>query len=472
MVSLCTLESAHMKSLIRRLSSVAILASFVGLGWLGHKTHWQIPGLAGHAQEKTVAAQKEPARESAPKAAIAKAPVAAQTVSKQTTTPQAGDLPLPPDGTTDHIRLARAIERPWEDVIKAHAEVLYDRTRVADIGARVPGIVWAVCKKVGDTVRKGEPIVLLDSAEIGKAKANYLQARVECDLRRHHLQRLESIPNVVPERQLREAMSAVRESRVARYNTRQAMINLGIPVAEDALKDLSDEECASRIQFLGVPADIVATLDPATATANLIPMIAPFDGIVIRQDLVEGEGVEPMQPRVTVADLRNMWLQLDVRKEDAMRLSLDQTVTFETEGMPAAVEGRIDWIGTEVDETTRTVQARAVLDNPVCDAASGSRRLRAHSYGTADIAVRSSPVAVLVPSTAVQWTGNEYVVFVPSKNDDDNFDPRPIRPGSSRDGWTEVLSGISSGEPVVTVGSHALKSELGRQRLANAQALR
>ena len=49
--------------------------------------------------------------------------------------------------------------------------------------------------------------------------------------------------------------------------------------------------------------------------ANLLPLVAPFDGVVVRRDLVIGEMADPARPSFVLADTRRLWLQLDVRQE-------------------------------------------------------------------------------------------------------------------------------------------------------------
>ena len=87
-------------------------------------------------------------------------------------------------------------------------------------------------------------------------------------------------------------------------------------------------------------------------------MTAPLDGVVVSRDVVAGEGVDASKVLLVVADTRRMWLNLDLRLEDARRLTLDQEVQFWPDGGRQA-GGRITWISTAADPKTRTVKARA-----------------------------------------------------------------------------------------------------------------
>jgi cobalt-zinc-cadmium efflux system membrane fusion protein len=265
---------------------------------------------------------------------------------------------------------------------------------------------------------------------------------------------------------MNEAEAEAREARFRRFNAQQTLINLGLPIRLEQLKGLSDEEMARKLQFLGLPKDVISELDPSTTTANLIPIIVPFDGVVIGREIVTGEVVEPSQPQFVIADVRKMWIMLDVRKEDAFRVALGQDILFETDGVPGDVHCKLTWISTEVDQKTRTVQVRAEVENPLIEPTGGpegQRRLRANTFGTGRIRVRLQPEAVVVPVNAVQWDGDVNVVFVPGE-EGKAFVARQVRIGGTTDDYVEILDGINAGEQVVTSGSHLLKSELERRR--------
>ena len=94
------------------------------------------------------------------------------------------------------------------------------------------------------------------------------------------------------------------------------------------------------------------------ATANLLPLLAPFDGIVIGQDIVNGEVVSTERMAIEIADMSHMVIKMNVREESAAQLKLGQPITFTA--ADAVVSGAISWISTEVDIKTRT--GRSALD--------------------------------------------------------------------------------------------------------------
>ena len=152
-------------------------------------------------------------------------------------------------------------------------------------------------------------------------------------------------------------------------------INLGLPINGKELEQLPENELAARIRFLGLPDSIVKGLDPQAATSNLLPIKTPLDGMVAERQVSAGELVDSTKNLFVIADLSRIWIVASVRQEDVDRLAMGQPVTFQADGHPGdkALSGDVSWISTEVDEKTRSMRARAVIDNP-------KEHLRAHTF--------------------------------------------------------------------------------------------
>lgn len=346
------------------------------------------------------------------------------------------------------------------EFVAANGEITYDQGRLARLSARVPGSVWRVEKNVGDPVRAGELLALIDAPEVGRTKAEFLQALAQLDGKSKTLERMRPAftQGAVPERQFREAEAAFQEANFRLLGARQALVNLGLPIQTDAMKDLPLEELARRVQFLGLPEEIAKTLDPKTTTASLLPVKAPFDGIVTAREAVAGEMVDPAKVLFVAADVRQMWLTLDVRLEDVNLATLGRSVRFRPDGSEDEVAGAITWISTAVDEKTRTVKVRADLANP-------EGKLRANTFGSGRIILREESKAILVPSEAVHWDGCCHIVFVRDKDYRKPdaykiFHVRKVRLGTKDEKHTEILVGVLPGENVASQGSGVLRSEL------------
>jgi len=253
-------------------------------------------------------------------------------------------------------------------------------------------------------------------------------------------------------------------------SAQQTLINLGMPIEWHAWQELSTDEVARRMQFLGLPREIVEPLDPAATTSNLIGIKSPLDGVVVERNAVAGEVVDNTRTLFVVADTSRMWLTLDVRQEETRLLSLGQQVRFRESGTAESdeVQGKVVWISTAADAHTRTVKIRADLPN-------ADGRLRANTFGTGRIVLRDEPKAIVVPSEAVHWEGCCHVVFVRDKKYLDADSPkyyriRKVRPGVTENGVTEIIAGLAPGEVIANKGSNVLAAQLLKSKLGEGCA--
>ncbi|MBS0208951.1 MAG: efflux RND transporter periplasmic adaptor subunit [Planctomycetes bacterium] len=366
------------------------------------------------------------------------------------------------------IELATVEQQPMEQHLVANAVVEYDQNRLAQLSVRTPGTVWRIEKQIGQPIREGDVLAVIEAVDIGKAKADFLQAIVAEELAAKTLERLQQVADSVPDRQVREAAAAAREAHITLHNKQQTLINLGLPIRLIDFANLSDDERVRRLHFLGLPPALTKTLDPEVATANLVALRAPFDGVVIGRGIALGEVVSPNQTQFTIADISRMWIKLDVRQEDAMLVRVGQRVAFHDDSSADVVVGTIDWISTAIDPQTRTLEVRAEVDNPMVPGTlagnAPQRALRANSFGSGRILVRETQTAFVVPSAAVQTVGEQHVVFV--SHGDVEFRPQMVELGVIGPEVTEVRSGLAAGQTIAARGSHVLKAELTRRRLS------
>jgi cobalt-zinc-cadmium efflux system membrane fusion protein len=366
------------------------------------------------------------------------------------------------------IKVTDVYRGPVVEAVAANGEVAYDQNRVANLAVPVPGKVWGVYKEVGRPVRRGEILALVDAGEVGKAKAEFLGALAQVEVRAEAVKRLTPVSGQsVAAAELIKARAELREAEIRLVGAQQALGNLGLSVRAEDYEGLPAREAGGRIQFLGLPEG--HGLDPRTTTANLLPVVAPLDGVLVSRSAVPGTQAEANRPLFVVADTSRLWLNLQVRQEDAGLIrgrnwrSPGHLVRFRPAGSEGEIEGRVLLVSTEVDEKTRTVRVLADLDN--ADAS-----LRANTFGAGRIILREEPKAVVVPSVAVQWEGDCHVVFVRDKDYAGKdaykvFHTRVVRPGARDGDRTEIIAGVLPGELVVTEGSGLLRSELLKNSL-------
>jgi cobalt-zinc-cadmium efflux system membrane fusion protein len=425
--------------------TLLVLVVLGGIGWWGYTHEWKIPRLTGGPEEKT---DEKKTDAKPPDAGGADAPLPPVTLDSEEAADKAGITAVPAEG------------RQVAEYVTANGEVEFDQTSLAHLAPRAPGTVWSVEKQaaLGHTVAPGTVLALVSAADVGRAKADFLQTLIQYQFRKTVLERAHSASAAIAERQVHEAEAAVQEARLRLFADQQTLLNFGFSLRLPDVLGMPDEKVVRHLRLLGLPDSVLQGRDTETLTSNLLPVTAPFEGTVVRRDAVVGETVTTATPLFTLADIRKVWIMLHVKLEDMGRLALGQEATFQAEGVREEVpSGKVAWISAEVDDKTHTLPVRIEVPNP-------AGRLRAHTFGTGRVLIRRRP-GLTVPNDAVQRDGEDTLVFV--RESPTVYHPRRVKLGlRTPDGLTEVLKGVGAGEMVVTKGSFVLKSEMQKERIA------
>jgi cobalt-zinc-cadmium efflux system membrane fusion protein len=322
------------------------------------------------------------------------------------------------------IATERARPGGLEVDIECTAHIDFDRNRLADIRASVPGVVREVKIDLGDRVDERAELFAVESPEIGD-----LQARLRAA--REHLQ----IARAFYDRQLElRAQEIVSDRQVE-------LAREGLETEEAELRSI---EVGLRIAGAGE-----SSLD------GTLRVRSPIAGTVVRRPATLGTFATSDVSLATIADTSRMWALLEVREADAGALRVGQPVTIRVDGLPGRpFTGTVTWIASEVDPRTRTVAARAEVEND-------GDLLRAEQFARAAIRVAESDDALVIPQEAVQRIGEESVIFV--RTGEGLYEPRTVFPGRSSTRLIEVHGALREGESVVTEGAFLLKTELSRE---------
>lgn len=319
------------------------------------------------------------------------------------------------------------------DVLRFPAEVRLDANRVAEIVPRVPGVVRAVKADLGENVRAGAPMVVLDSRELAETKAAFLAARERLALAEDVLRREEYL--------WKQKISAEQDYLTARQAAAEARINAAA--------------AAQQLRTLGLsPADIPRLDVSAKSSLAEFAIKAPFSGTVIERHVVQGEQVEANTTMFRIADLSTVWVIAQIPEKNLADIALGQRASVTVRAYAGRTfAGAVSWIGAVLDEKTRTLPVRIEVPN-------AERLLKPGTFAEAAIAAGAARTAVVVPPTAVQAQGKEAVVFVADGNG--RFEQRRIEIAGRTADAVEVAAGLKPGEQVVTSGSFALLSEVAK----------
>jgi cobalt-zinc-cadmium efflux system membrane fusion protein len=337
------------------------------------------------------------------------------------------------------IELAPVESRSLTRTITCNGRAAFNQNHYAQIRSRVEGIVCHISAGLGKKVQAGDVLVVVDSPHLGDVKSAYIIAEAQVTHLEWDYLRLKELVDrqSVPIKAFHEADILFKSQQTTTANARQQLINLGFTA--DQLKRLVE----------------------AKDTSTELPVTAPWDGVVVARHAVDGELVESNAPLFAIADLRTMWVYLNLYESDMNLVQVGQSVSFEADGLPdTRFEGQIQWISPEVDPRTRITEVLVEVDNK-------AGALRANMFGKGRIVVHSSHDSLVVPELAVQTYRERPVVFV--RETDDSFAVRPVTIGIKGEQYWELLSGAKSGEQVTTTGSFLLKSELEKDKLGEAE---
>jgi len=318
--------------------------------------------------------------------------------------------------------------RAVADSLRLSARVELDEKHVARIGASVTGRVTEINAELGQAVKKGELLALLNSSELGKAQSDFLKAGSQVNLRRLVVQRAERLlqSGVIAEAELQDRQAVLNEAEVDLQAARDQLRVLGMNEAD--LKSLSKER----------------------SIHSNSPVTSSIAGIVIERHITLGQVVQPADSLYTVAELSQLWLVAEVPEQQAQWAREGDQAQAEIPALPdLEVKGNLIYVADLVNPDTRTVTVRMALANP-------QRLIKPQMLATLKITKPGSQ-ALVTPSQAVVRDADQDYVFVQIAAS--RFEMRRVRLGREENGGRLVLDGLKSGERVVANGAFHLNNE-------------
>lgn len=315
--------------------------------------------------------------------------------------------------------------------IETTGKIQFNEERLVRVNAPVTGRVLEILARPGDAVEPGHQLLILDSPDLGGAKADYAKAVSDEERSQKALNLAQELFEVkaISQKEIREAENDYRKA-----------------LAEK-------ERAASRLLALGVPEAQLKEVANRADTTTRIVVRAPRSGVIVERNIVPGQVVSFGQSDTptnlfVIADLGTMWVLADVYEPDVLKVRLGQPVTTTPPCCPSErFDGRVTYISDSVDPQTRTVKVRAVVPNP-------KRTLKAEMFVKAVITIGSSKV-LTIPQSAVHRENNETFVLVETAGG--NYQRRAVKLGVEFGGFVEAIEGVSVQDRVVSTGSILLK---------------
>lgn len=294
--------------------------------------------------------------------------------------------------------------------------------RMAQVVPKASGTVYEARKNIGDTVKKGDVLALIESREMAEAVAEYQAAGRAADLSRATFKREQSLWD--------KKITAEQDYLMAKNAHQEAGIRL----------DLAKQ----KLQALGHDGKIAAS------NTRFHELKAPLDGRVIARELTLGEYVDTSHTAFTIADLGTMWVETAIPSGDIAFLKEGQIATIAGNGHTGT--GTLTFISPAIDADTRAAKAIITLPNP-------DGLWRAGDFATAAIATSAQAVPLAVLKDALTSIDGKPALFVKT---DHGFEKRDVITGREDSRMVEITAGLKNAEQVAVSNVFTLKAELGK----------
>lgn len=308
------------------------------------------------------------------------------------------------------LQIAPVLEQDIATQTDAPGSIEAMPEKMVKITPPLAGRITRLQRALGDSVKAGDPLFTLDSAELSAAYADDSKAKSALLQARQELQR---------QKTLFEAEITARKE----YESAQATYDQAGSDAQASADKLAQYGAGAR----GSRRDYV--------------LRSPIAGSVIAMEGAQGGYWNDINaPVMTVADLSTVWLSANVAERDLAQVAVGQTARITVDAWPGkAFEGRVAYVGAVLDPETRTVKVRVAIDNRAGTFKPG---MFAHALFSG-----ASRRAILVPASAVLQSGPATRVMV--ERGPLRFAPRTVEVGASHGGQVEILAGLKAGERIV-----------------------
>lgn len=197
----------------------------------------------------------------------------------------------------------------------------------------------------------------------------------------------------------------------------------------------------------------IASIESSGKAKTEFEVFANTTGIVSARRVNNGDYISAGSVLFDVADLSHVWIMFDAYESDLPYLSQGQKVTFTIQALPGVdYSGNITFIDPVLDPVTRVARVRIEVGNQ-----GGKLKPEMFATGIVKANLNEFKDKMVIPRTAVLWTGKRSVVYVKqTKTDESIFKIREIELGPMLRGSYVVMSGLTDGEEIVTQGAFSV----------------
>jgi len=319
-----------------------------------------------------------------------------------------------------HVQVVTIATSNLPRVLRLTGAVSYNAFNTTPVITQVGGPVSRLLAVPGQRVKKGEALLEVSSPDYSLLFASYLKARDTFRVTDKNYDRAKDLyeHHAIAERDLLSAESDRIQAQADLNASLLGLKILGIPKPEDLEKSPTSE----------------------------IPLYAPIGGEIVERDVSPGQLLQAgVTQAFIISDMSSVWVLANIYQSDLADVKVGDDVTVQTDSYPDAFHGKISFLSPALDPTTRTLQARIVVDNP-------GGKLKNNMYVVATVNAGITRNAIAVPDASV-LRDDENQPFVYVATGSNQFGRRSVDIGPSQAGQTQITKGLSPGDKVVGSGA-------------------
>ncbi len=350
------------------------------------------------------------------------------------------------------VQVERVTARGIEDKVKINGKIFANEEII--ITSKVPGVVTSVNVELGDVVKEGSVLFIIEQEDISKnleqtanaveiasngvaqaenalktALVNYELTQEKIDNAKLNLDRTRKLyeEGAVPKSQVEQAELAASEKslEVAKGQVKQAEI-----AYEQALNQLRQSEISYE--------QMASNLDDTVIRA-------PRDGVISELNVKEGQIATGSQIAAKIVDIDKVYIQINVVENIVNRLEVGQEVNIK---VPAAfdeeITSTISYISPTADDSSQLYPVKIYIDNL-------DRKLKPGMNGEVDLSIDEVESTIVLKGDAVLDKDDRNIVFV---LEDDKAVERTVVLGLDTGEYVEIKEGLKEGEQVIVKGQH------------------
>lgn len=306
-----------------------------------------------------------------------------------------------------------AVQHSSASQLVATGIVSPDVSRTVPVISIATGRVVELRARLGDTVKKGQLLMRVQSADVAMAFSDYRKALAD------------------------EKLASIQFDRAKLLYDKGALSLNDFQTAEDVENKakVDVETTAERLHVLGSPLD---------HPSGIVDIYAPASGVITDQQVTNASGVQGLSAAAnpfTISDLSHVWILCDIYENDLATVHLAETAEIRLNAYPDLVlTGRISNISPVLDPAIRTAKVRLELKNP--------GTLKVGMFVSATFHGQKKENHPAVPATAILHLHDRDWVYVPAG--DKKVRRTEVKGGQMLPGnLQEVLSGIAVGQQVI-----------------------